>query len=245
MTQWGPASEVWKIYRQGGLTPAFASIFDMKSAQQIAFVRSLAREQKRHNLDHVPLTELEAVIFDLETTGFSPQQGDEIISIGAVALHGEQGVENDQFYSLVNPNRDIPPHVERLTSITNEMAQQAPSLVTVLGQFLQFVRQRVLIAHGSGHDKRFINAALWRTSRVVSQHRILDTMHVAAKLYPRYMAYTLDDWLSFYSLDNTGRHHALNDALLTARLWFALLRDIERQQEVRTVGELYAFLGQE
>ncbi|MBN3523048.1 exonuclease domain-containing protein [Paenibacillus apiarius] len=245
MTRWGPASEVWKIYRQGGLAPALASLYDMKSGQQIAFIRSLAREQKRQSLDHVPLTELEAVIFDLETTGFSPQRGDEIISIGAVALHGEQCPEHDQFYSLVNPNRDIPPHVERLTSITNEMAQQAPSLVIVLGEFLQFVRQRVLIAHGSGHDRRFINAALWKTSRVMSQHRVLDTMHVAAKLYPRYIDNTLDDWLSFYGLDNTGRHHALHDAMLTARLWCALVSDIERQREVRTVGELYAFLGQD
>ncbi|CAH0118208.1 MULTISPECIES: exonuclease domain-containing protein [unclassified Paenibacillus] len=245
MRTWGSASEIWKLYRKGGLTPAFASIFDLESAQQIAYIRSLMKDQARYNMDHVSLSELQAVVFDLETTGFAPQQGDEIISIGAVALYGDRCAENELFYSLVNPNRVIPPHVEQLTSITNELASQAPGLIEALGKFLDFVRNRVLIAHGSGHDKRFINAALWKTSRVMSQHRVLDTMIVASKLYPERQGSTLDDWLHYYGLDNAGRHHSLQDSLMTAKLWLALMDDVRSRQDVKTLGELYAFLGQE
>ena len=71
-----------------------------------------------------------------------------------------------------------------LTGISNEMAEDAPDLMQVLHDFMEFIGKRMLIAHASGHDKQFLNAALWRTSKVNMTHRVLDTMMVAKWLEP-------------------------------------------------------------
>ncbi|OUM97681.1 MAG: DNA polymerase III subunit epsilon [Paenibacillaceae bacterium ZCTH02-B3] len=245
MKPWNPFNRFMELYRSGGLPTSLASL-DETNAQQIAFLRSMLRDirQQRENGagGDVPLDELQAVVFDLETTGFHPQNGDEIISVGAAAVRGPELVEGETMYSLVNPRRPIPPEIEKLTSITNEMVKDAPDTAQVLIQFFRFVRDRVLIAHASGHDRRFLDIALRRRTGASLTHRVLDTMMIACKLYPDRLHYTLDDWLDFYGIERKGRHHALQDAIMTARLWSALLGELASRQ-VRTLYEMYAFLG--
>lgn len=233
---------MWHLYRQGGITPAIASMFDAQNAQQMAFIRSVMKEQRKDSLFEMPLSKLEVVVFDLETTGFSPYHGDEIISFGAVSVIGEEIKEQETFYSLVNPKRKIPLKIEELTGITNEMVEAGPGLMEVLQKFLAFVENRVLIAHGSGHDKQFLNAALWRTSRVSLTHRLLDTMMLAKRLLPRHGKYCLDSLLETYDIPVTTRHHALEDSLMTADLWIKFIREFA-QKQVITLGDLYAHLS--
>lgn len=208
-------------------------------------VRKLLKNKRndRQNIVELPLAQLEAVVFDLETTGFSPEQGDEIISIGATAIHGHKIQEDATFYSLINTNRTIEDSVVRLTSITNDMVKKAPELTHALAHFFEFVSNRTLIVHGSGHDKRFLNAALWKTTKTLLPHRIIDTMLVANKLHPHHTNYGLDEWLQFYNIvHNKNRHHALGDACMTAHLWIALVKEA-RYRNVKTVGDLYEFLS--
>jgi DNA polymerase III subunit epsilon len=239
-----PFSRFWELYRMGGLTPALSSLLDAESAHQIAYLRSLLKDKREQVSLHTPLQQLHSVVFDLETTGFSPEHGDEIISIGAVALHGNQLVEEEAFYSLVKPIRPIPPAIEELTAITNSMVEAAPEPSQVLIRFFRFVKQRVLIAHGSGHDKKFLNAALRKSSGGSLSHRVLDTMMLGGKLFPENRNFTLDEWLAFYDIENIGRHHALNDAMMTGKLWLALTQD-HRICNLETLGDLYEFLGRE
>lgn len=86
---------------------------------------------------------------------------------------------------MVNPKRKIPEDIIELTGITNEMVADAPELIGVLSDFLEFVQQRILVAHATGHDKNFLNSALWRTSKVSLSHRVLDTMMIAKWLMPK------------------------------------------------------------
>jgi DNA polymerase-3 subunit epsilon len=233
---------MWQLYKMGGITPALASMMGSSNAQQMAFIRSMSRNQRKENTLETPLEELEAIVFDLETTGFYPYNGDEIISIGAVAVNGGQFLEKEPFYRLVNPKRKIPRHIAELTGITNEIAVNAPDLMQGLHDFLDFVGKRVLIAHGSGHDKTFLKSALWRTSKAALTHRVIDTMMIAKWLEPQRGDYGLDGLLESYGIDNTGRHHALQDAKMTAKLYFALLKMI-RSRQVSTLGDLYAYLS--
>lgn len=242
MKPWRPLSRFMELYRLGGLPPAFVSLYDETNAQQMAFLRSMLKDFRQRDTRDVPLDELQAVAFDLETTGFHPYHGDEIISIGAAAVRGGELIENETMYSLVNPNRPIPPEVERLTSITDDMVRDAPDTAQALIEFFRFVRDRVLIAHGSGHDRRFLEAALRRKTGASLSHRVLDTMMIACRLYPDRTRWTLDDWLDHYGIANIGRHHALQDAIMTARLWAALLSELAARN-VRTLHEMYAFLG--
>jgi DNA polymerase-3 subunit epsilon len=185
---------------------------------------------------------LELVVFDLETTGFSPYNGDEIISFGAVSMVGGEVEEGSTHYSVVNPKRPIPPHIVELTGITNEEALRAPELVEGLKGFLEFVQQKVLVAHGTGHDKQFLNAALWKTSRISLNHRMLDTMMVAKWLLPRQRHYDLDTLLNEFGIEVTQRHHALEDAKMTALLWSKFMEEMKARR-VDTLGELYALLS--
>jgi DNA polymerase-3 subunit epsilon len=233
---------MWHLYKTGGVTPAIASMFGSQSAQQMAFIRSLMKEQRNNSLYDIPLKEINFVVFDLETTGFSPYHGDEIISFGAVVVEGCELKEAECFHSVVNPKRTIPPDIECLTGITNDMAARAPELIDVLRQFLEFVQQRVLISHGSGHDKHFLNSALWKTSKVNLTHRLIDTMIVAKRLHPNKGEYGLDSLLEYYGIQTEGRHHALEDARMTAALWMKLAEEL-RQLQVNKLGELYVYLS--
>ncbi|WP_026326571.1 exonuclease domain-containing protein [Paenibacillus ginsengihumi] len=237
-----PAGRMWHLYKMGGLTSAITSMFDVQSAQQMAFIRSVMKEQRKQSLYEVSLENVELVVFDLETTGFSPYNGDEIISFGAVSVMGNRLLEEETYYSLVNPKRPIPKEITELTGITNEMALAAPELIGALRGFLEFVKQRVLIAHGTGHDKHFLNSALWRTSKVQLTHRMLDTMMIAKWLNPSLQRYDLDTLLNRYEVAVTRRHHALEDALMTARLWGKMLPEI-LERNVRTLGDLYSHLS--
>ncbi|SDW53642.1 exonuclease domain-containing protein [Paenibacillus sp. CF384] len=234
---------MWHLYKMGGITPAIASMMGAQNAQQMAFIRSMSKEQRKESIMDQPLQEMEVVVFDLETTGFYPTNGDEILSVGAVLVKGDQLVEGGTFYSLVNPKRKVPKHITELTGITNEMAQDAPDLMQVLHDFMEFVGKRLLIAHASGHDKQFLNAALWRTSKVNLTHRVLDTMLVAKWLQPNRLTYNLDDMLTLSGIEITQRHHALEDSLMTAKLWIHYLQQMH-DRNVITLEDLYAYLSQ-
>lgn len=233
---------MWHLYKMGGITPAIASMLGSSNAQQMAFIRSMSKDQRKESALEIPLHELEAVVFDLETTGFNPYNGDEIISIGGVLLKGGTIAEAETFYTLVNPKRKIPRHITELTGITNEMASSAPDLMQGLHDFMDFVGRRVLIAHGTGHDKPFLNAALWRTSKVSLTHRVLDTMMIAKWLEPKRGEYGLDDLLEAYGVVVTERHHALHDSIMTAKLYGRFLTQIQ-SRNVTTLGDLYAYLS--
>jgi DNA polymerase-3 subunit epsilon len=233
---------MWNLYKMGGLTPAIASMLGMSNAQQMAFIRSMSRDQRKESSLEMQLAEMGAVVFDLETTGFNPYNGDEIISIGGVLIRGDQFEDAEPFYQLVNPKRKIPKHISELTGITNDMAEKAPDLMQGLHDFMDFVGKRVLICHGSGHDKQFLNSALWRTSKVNLTHRIIDTMMIAKWLEPKQIHYGLDDVLERYGVEVTTRHHALHDSIMTAKLYFHFLKMIASRQ-VTNLGELYAYLS--
>jgi DNA polymerase-3 subunit epsilon len=233
---------MWHLYKMGGLTPAIASMLGSSNAQQMAFIRSMSRDQRKESSLEMQLSDMEAVVFDLETTGFNPYSGDEILSIGGVIIRGESFEDVEPFYRLVNPKRKVPPHIIELTGITDEMAENAPDLMQSLHDFMDFAGKRVLIAHGSGHDKQFLNAALWRTSKINLTHRMVDTMMIAKWLEPKAIHYGLDEVLERYGIEITERHHALHDAVMTAKLYFRFL-SIIRDRQVTTLGELYAYLS--
>jgi DNA polymerase-3 subunit epsilon len=242
MKDMSAVGRMWHLYKKGGITPAVASMFDAQNAQHMAFIRSFMKEQRKNSLYDVSLESLDAVVFDLETTGFSPYNGDEIISIGAISVTGEQIITDQTFYSLAQPKRRIPDEVIQLTGITEEEAADAPELITVLREFLEFVQHRVLIVHGSGHDKHFLNSALWKTSKVNLSHRLLDCMILAKRIHPKRASYSLDALLDSYEIESASRHHALHDSVMTAKLWGKLLQEV-LEREVTTLGDLYEYLS--
>ena len=70
------------------------------------------------------------VVFDIETTGFSPLTC-KIIEIGAVLV--ENGKITDRFSTFVNPQVPIPFRIEQLTSINDSMVIDARPIEEILG----------------------------------------------------------------------------------------------------------------
>lgn len=242
MKEPGRSYGLWNALKNRSMPSAIASAMGAESAQHIAFLRSLNKGLRKPETLHVQLRELKTAVFDLETTGFNSKQGDEILSFGAVKVEGTDVRTEEVIHTLSKPSCSIPSEIVELTGITQEMAERAPSLVEALHGFMSFVGDRVLIAHSSGHDKTFLDLALWRTSKTHLTHRVLDTMMIAQKLDKNSRLASLDEWLEVYGIPVTRRHHALEDAKMTAFLWTALI-DRLRERNVMTLGDLYVFLS--
>lgn len=166
----------------------------------------------------------EFIIFDLETTGFSPKQN-RIIEIGAVKI--KNGEVIDRFSSFVNPDVPIPFKIENITGINDEMVLHAPMIETVLPEFIEFCGSDVLVAHNASFDMSFIieNA---RRQKIQLDFTYIDTLGLARILMPNYGKYTLAAVCKNLKISLEGAHRAVNDAEATSKVF---IRFIEMLQE--------------
>lgn len=204
----------------GKISPAVYTVVQGQTgAAQVAFLRQLQRELKKEQVLEIPLDQLNIVVFDLETTGFYPDKGDRILSIGAVKMSGERVLESQSFYSLVYNEKEPSEEITKLTGITGKDISTAPKIEDVLNQFYKFVQSATLVAHHANHEKAFMQHATWTVLRTHFQHRILDTSFLTKIVCPEVELVSLDDCLTHFNIDVNGRHHALRDARMTAELW--------------------------
>ncbi|RSK47850.1 exonuclease domain-containing protein [Bacillus canaveralius] len=209
-----------------------------QSSQQVAFLRQLQKEMKVEASMTIPLHELNVVVFDIETTGFFPDQGDEMISLGAVRVCGREIHENEVFYSLVRYEKNLSPEIERLTGITSDELKHAPYLSDVLIQFFEFVNGDTLVAHHANHEKSFLQNACWKLFRAPLKHRIIDTSFLYRIAEPKANMVRLEDFCEHNGIPVADRHHALGDAKLTAKLWCCYLSKID-ELGCRTLSDIY------
>lgn len=204
---------------QGRLhSSVYTPLQQQRNPQHIAFLRQLKKELKAQESLTVPLNKLDAVVFDMETTGFFPEKGDEIISIGAVRVKGDQ-ILDDSFYSLIRYNEPLSSEIKHLTGITNESLKQAPDRSEVLIQFYDFVKGDTLVAHHANHEKNFLHHANWKLFKSQFKHRIIDTALLFRLAEPDHDSFRLEDCCNHCGIPTDHRHHALGDARMTAQLW--------------------------
>ncbi|AXI38766.1 DNA polymerase III subunit epsilon [Bacillaceae bacterium ZC4] len=187
--------------------------------QHAAFLRKMEQDLKREESLSTPLQELDVVVLDLETTGFFPEKGDQILSIGAVKVHGMQIEEKHTFYSFVQYEGEIPVDVKKLTGIVEEDVRAAPPISEVLIRFYQFAENRTLVAHHANHEKNFLTKANKEHFRIPFKHRIVDTAMLFQLVQREQIAVSLDECCRFFSIPVQKRHHALEDAKMTAAIW--------------------------
>ncbi|WP_119066127.1 DEDD exonuclease domain-containing protein [Rubrobacter indicoceani] len=183
----------------------------------------------------MPLSEAPFVVFDLETTGASSKEG-AITEFGAVKLVGGEVV--DKFTTLVDPERTIDPFVVRLTGITNEMVSGAPKIDEVLPLFEEFVEGCVLVAHNSGFDCGFVEAA--RGGKLPNP--VLDTLRLARVLVPGLKRYRLSALAMHLGVRQIPNHRAFADAAVTGEVFVKLLSMLEKAG-VKTVAEAAGLKG--
>lgn len=181
------------------------------------------------------------VVVDTETTGLNPYAGDEIISIGAVAVREGKVYEDEVFEAVVDPGRPIPPAVSQLIGITTEETKGRPKLIKVLPRFVDFLGDSVIAGHSIDFDMAFLNIKLKRWVGYPLRNCVIDTLSLSWKLHPRWQSYTLESLLAHYGLPVVGRHTAIGDALMTAKILSIFIEEL-RQHKIEKVDNVLEYL---
>lgn len=171
------------------------------------------------------------VIFDLETTGISPNY-DEVIEISALKVKGGEVV--DEFNTLVNPGRKIPFGATKVNGITNAMVAEAPAFSHVLAEFLDFAEGLVLVGHNIARfDMKFI----WRDAEQyfgeIPQNNYVDTLQVARKHLPKMEHHRLVDLAEHYGISSEGAHRALNDCYMNQKVYECMVAEMRETHQKR------------
>ena len=175
-----------------------------------------------HALDDVRLVDLAFTVFDTETTGLNPSQGDEIIQIGAVRLLNGKLLRHETFEQRVDPQRGVPEAGILIHGIRPEMLRGQPRIAQVLTAFHAFAQDSVLVAHNAAFDMRFLQIKAASTG-VHFEQPVLDTLLLSALVHPQQASHQLEVIAERLGVAVTGRHTALGDAMVTAEVFLKLL----------------------
>ena len=164
------------------------------------------------------------IVFDTETTGLDPIQGDRLVEIGCIELIN-RFPSGKTFHCYFNPERDMPEPAFKVHGLSVEFLKDKPLFAHKVDELIEFLGDAQLIAHNAMFDLGFLNAELERAGRAgVSRERIIDTLLLARRKHPG-GSNRLDDLCVRYSIDNSRRtkHGALLDAELLAEVYIELI----------------------
>ncbi|MBL8387781.1 MAG: DNA polymerase III subunit epsilon [Hydrogenophaga sp.] len=191
-------------------------------------------EQTR-SMDERRLADLAYTVFDTETTGLNPSQGDEIIQIGATRIVNNKLLRQECFEQLVNPRRLIPPASIPIHGISPEMVMGKPTIDQVLPAFHAFARDTVLVAHNAAFDMRFMQLKE-QQSGVSFDHPVLDTLLLSALVHPNQDSHRLEAIAERFNIKVVGRHTAMGDAIVTAEVFLRLI-PLLAEKGIHTLGQ--------
>ncbi len=161
------------------------------------------------------------VFIDLETTGANPVS-DRITEIGIVEVRDGEAM---RWSTLVNPEISIPPFIQSLTGITNEMVRDAPTFDTLIEDLLRRLEGGLFIAHNARFDYGFLRNAFKQAGHTLRSD-VLCTVKLSRTLFPHEPKHNLDVLIARHHLAPDGRHRALADADLLWQFWSKMQRDI-------------------
>jgi DNA polymerase-3 subunit epsilon len=196
------------------------------------------------NVQHVPeledrpLTDLTYTVFDMETTGLNPAEGDEIISIGAFRIVNCRLLQAERFEQLIDPQRSIPWTSVKIHGIHPEMLIGQPFIDKVLPQFHHFVEDTILVAHNAAFDMRFLQLKE-PESGVKFANPVLDTLLLSAVVHPSHENHDLEAISQRLGVRILGRHTALGDASATGEIFLKML-PLLNQKGIYTLKEALA-----
>jgi len=170
------------------------------------------------------------IFLDTETTGLYANQGHRIIEIAAVEIVNRRPTSNS-FHFYLNPEREIDPAAQEVHGITLDFLQDKPKFTEIASDFIEFIKDTILIIHNAPFDVGFINMELGLIERPPIEgvvENIIDTLKMAKDMRPG-QRNSLDALCRFYNIDNSQRslHGALLDAQLLAEVYLAMTRGQE------------------
>ena len=178
------------------------------------FVDDTARVLYGDNLENFLQTDFDAeyCVFDIETTGLSPQSC-KITEIGAVIV--KKGKVIDKFDTFTDPEVHIPENITKLTSITDEMVAGAPKNADAVREFLKFAGNRILVAHNASFDTSFIRKVA-QDNQIEFTVPYMDTVALSRYANPELKNHKLDTIAEYFNLGDFHHHRACDDAEMLA-----------------------------
>ena len=202
-----------------GLNTATIITSDSTPARTSTGVTPFARTRRVDRL-----ADLSYVVVDVETTGGRAYAGDRITEIAAIVVKG--GEIAQEYETLVNPQRPIPPMITALTNITWSMVRNAPTFRDIAEELASVLRGHVFVAHNAAFDWRFVSSEITRATGGRLDGRRLCTVKLARRLLPQLPRRSLDYLARYYGVEISQRHRAGGDARATARVLIRLLREV-------------------
>jgi DNA polymerase-3 subunit epsilon len=193
-------------------------------ARAVVYDFDLLSRARNEKVQDARLDALTYVVFDTETTGLLPAQGDEIVQIAAVRIVNGRRVEGEVFDTLVNPRRPIPLSSTEVHGITDAMVQDAPGVADVVARFHKFAEGAVLIAHNAPFDMEFLR----RQEAAIDlrfDNPVLDTVLLSAVIYGQHEVHSLDALTHRLgiTIPEEARHTAIGDTVATADAFLKLM----------------------
>jgi DNA polymerase-3 subunit epsilon len=221
-----------------GVAPRSQTEVDLDSRPEFYDFDLFDQAQQSPEWHERALADLAYTVFDTETTGFHPDAGDEVVSIGAVRVVNGRLLRSEVLERLIDPGRGVPAASSAVHGITTEMVRGQPPLEQVLPVFARFAEDTVLVGHNVGFDMNFLRKREDRTGVHLGQP-VLDTLLLDAAVHPDHEQHSLEAVAARLGVDVTGRHTALGDALVTGEVFVRLLALLQ-QRGITTLGEALA-----
>jgi DNA polymerase-3 subunit epsilon len=177
---------------------------------------------QNEQLDQRLLAQLSYTVFDTETTGLHPTEGDEIISIGALRIVNSRLLQQESFDQLVQPGCALSAQSIAIHGISDAMLKGQPALELVLPRFHRYAEDTVLVAHNAAFDMRFLQLKEAQTGIRFSQP-VLDTLLLSQVIHPHQEQHSLEAIAARLGVDIVGRHTALGDAIVTGEVFLKML----------------------
>ena len=166
------------------------------------------------------IDEEEFVVFDIETTGLNSHTN-KIIEIGAVKIKAGRII--DRYSQLINPGKPIPDKITEMTGIKDELVINEPSMDQVIGKFVEFIGDAVLVAHNAPFDMGFIKRDIKEYLNIDLENSVIDTLQMARDLFPDFKKYGLGDLNKSLGLALEKHHRAVDDSQATANMFIIFL----------------------
>ena len=191
------------------------------------FVDDTARVLYGDNLENFLQTDFDAeyCVFDIETTGLSPQSC-KITEIGAVIV--KKGEVIDKFDTFTDPEVHIPENITKLTSITDEMVAGAPKNADAVREFLKFAGNRILVAHNASFDTSFIRKVA-QDNQIEFTVPYMDTVALSRYANPELKNHKLDTIAEYFNLGDFHHHRACDDAEMLGMILIKLFDKIKNE----------------
>lgn len=177
------------------------------------------------------------VVFDLETTGLNPKDGNSIIEIGAVRVKNNEII--DRFDELINPKICLPSEITQITNITDEMLIDKDDEETVLKRFIEWAKEDILVAHNASFDLSFIKMAYLKYSLGKFNFDVIDTLGISRFLEPYERYHNLTTLMKRYNInwDENKHHRADYDSEGTSLVLYEMLKKLEKR-DITTLDSL-------